>query len=79
MLIDVGFQNINIHDLTENVKPSLRRLERLLWWRAVPAKIVYKLKIISPEHYGNVEASNCQVESLKKGLWRYKVITAEKL
>ncbi len=79
LLLDAGFKNIKIHDLTENVRPSLRRLERLLWWRAIPAKIVYKLKIISPEHYGNVEASDCQVRALKRGLWRYIVITAEKI
>lgn len=78
LLLNAGFRNINIHDLTENVRPSLRRLERLLWWRAISAKFVYKLGVISPEHYGNVEASDCQVKSLKRGLWKYIVITAEK-
>ena len=78
-LLNAGFKNIKIRDLTENVRPSLRRLERLLWWRAIPAKIVYKLGLISPEHYGNVEASEYQVKSLRRGLWKYLVITAEKV
>lgn len=78
MLLEAGFTNINFSDITENVRPSMDKLEKILWWRAFPAKIVYQLKVISPDHYGNVEASDCLIKTLKMGLWGYRVVTAEK-
>lgn len=73
-----GFVNIKVHDITDNVRPSLRRLEKLSKFGLPFANLLKKLKVISALHYGNIEASVAQSKALKLGLWRYKVITAEK-
>ncbi len=78
-LDSVGFKNIKVHDLTDNVRKSLRRLERLSNFGLPFATLLSKLKIINREHFGNVEASVAQSKALKMELWRYMVITAEKL
>lgn len=79
LLDSAGFKNIKIHDLTENVRQSLRRLERLSSFGLPFANLLHKFRIISVEHYGNVEASVAQSKALKMGLWRYIVITADKV
>lgn len=73
-----GFINIKFHDLTENVRPSLRRLERLVRFGLPFAHLLMKLNILSALRYGNIEASVAQSTALKMGLWRYMVVTAEK-
>lgn len=73
-----GFKQIVVRDITKQVRPSLMRLKSLLTLRAWPAKVLWRLKVISKEHYGNVEATVCQMKALDMGLWRYKVITAVK-
>ena len=78
-LDSAGFKNIKIHDLTDNVRQSLRRLEKLSKLGLPFATLLRKLRIINREHFGNVEASVVQSKALKAGLWRYTVITAEKL
>lgn len=78
LLTDAGFKNVKIHDLTENVRPSLRRLERLSNLGLPFANVLHKLRIINVEHYGNIEASVVQSKALKMRLWKYTVITAEK-
>lgn len=79
LLTNAGLKNIKIRDLTENVQQSLRRLEKLSNFGLPFANLLYKLRIINTEHYGNFEASVAQSKALKMGLWRYIVITAEKL
>ena len=78
LLEGVGFKNVKIHDLTNNVRQSLRRLEKFSKFGLPFASLLRKLKIINQEHFGNVEASVAQSKALKMGLWRYTVITAEK-
>lgn len=79
LLESSGFKNIKTHDLTNNVKQSLRRLEKLSNFGLPFAGFLRKLKLINQEHFGNVEASVAQSKALKMGLWRYTVITAEKI
>ncbi len=79
LLTNAGFKNIKTRDITENVQQSLRRLEKLSNFGLPFANLFHKLRIISTEHYGNVEASVAQSKALKMGLWRYTVITAEKV
>lgn len=74
-----GFKNIKIYDLTNNVKQSLRRLEKLSNLGLPFASVLRKLRLINQEHFGNAEASVVQSKALKMGLWRYTVITAEKI
>lgn len=78
LLVNAGFKNIQMHDLTMNVRRSLDRLGKFSKLAFPVAKALFKLKIFSIEHYGNVEASFYQNKALKQGLWRYTVITAEK-
>lgn len=78
LLESSGFKNIKIHDLTNNVRQSLRRLEKLSNFGLPFASFLRKLRLINQEHFGNVEASVAQSKALKMGLWKYTVITAEK-
>lgn len=77
-LAHAGFQKIQVHDLTANVKPSLDRLGKFAIFGFPMAKVLRKLGILSKEHYGNVEASFYQNKAFNLGLWKYIVIIAQK-
>ena len=77
-LIDAGFDDIQIENVTSHVLPSLSRLARLLPLGVPIAQLFYKLGVFSYEHLGNVEGSLCQSEALKKGYWQYSFISARK-
>lgn len=78
LLAHAGFQKVQVHDLTANVKPSLDRLGKFAILGFPIANVLRKLGILSTEHYGNVEASFYQNKALKLGLWKYIAITAQK-
>lgn len=78
LLAKTGFKNIKTVDLTEKVRPSLRRLGTIVVWGLPLAKILRKIAAINAEHYGNVEAAYYQRMALRAGLWKYMVMTAEK-
>ena len=78
LLNGAGFKNIKMYDITENVRPSLRRLNRFLKIGLPVAKVLRKLRLFSIEHLGNVEGAAYQSKALKLGLWKYIVIVAEK-
>ncbi len=79
LLTEAGFKNIKIHNLNQNVRPSVNRLGRLSVWGLPLAKLLYNLKIINQERYNNVEASLVQSQAFKIGLWKYIAITAQKV
>jgi len=73
-----GFTSIEVHDWTEHILPSLKRLERLIRTFKPIAPIAKRFNLITAETLGNLTASQAQLLSLKLGIWRYKVIVATK-
>lgn len=78
LLAHAGFQKVQVHDLTANVKRSHDRLRKFAIFGFPIAKVLRKLGILSTEHYGNVEASFYQIKAFRLRLWKYIVITAQK-
>ncbi len=78
ILTTAGFKNIEFHDITAQVLPSLGNLKRLLFLGLPVGRILTALKIFSLEHFGNIKGSAAQIETFERGYWRYMVITAEK-
>lgn len=77
LLDSVGFKNIKTHNITQRVQKSIYRLDKLQVFVPI-AKFLTRIKLMSPEHYGNVAGGTAQSKALKMGLWQYTVIVAEK-
>lgn len=77
-LVDHGFEDVRLRDVTEHVLPSSRRLylasrlfgplERALNW------VGYR----SDAQTDNRVAARYQYETLRDGLWTYRIVTAER-
>ncbi len=78
-LAKAGFQDIQYHDITSHVKPSLRRLKIMCQLCLPGARFLEALKIFSKERVANVAGSLRQAQSLDKNLWNYSIFTAKKL
>ncbi|TSC61401.1 MAG: UbiE/COQ5 family methyltransferase [Parcubacteria group bacterium Athens0416_74] len=72
-----GFKNIQIRDATENIRPSLRRLE-ILSILNYPIALCIAPLFFRKERLENYYASWRQIHALKKGLWEYSIIVADK-
>ncbi|MHB1087016.1 MAG: hypothetical protein ACYCZ0_04700, partial [Minisyncoccota bacterium] len=72
-----GFKNIQIRDATENIRPSLRRLE-ILSILNYPIALCIAPLFFRKERLENYYASWRRIHALKKGLWEYSIIVAEK-
>lgn len=77
VLSEAGFEDIKIVDITEQVKPSLRRLE-ILSILNYPIALFIAPFFFRKERVENYWASWRQIQALKHGIWRYSVITARK-
>ncbi len=72
-----GFTDIHMRDVTENVRPSLRRLE-ILSVLNYPIALFIAPFFFRKERLENYYASWRQIKALKKGLWAYSIIVAER-
>lgn len=75
---DAGFKTITFYDWTEQAKPSFHRLDRFIKKLMPVRKILRALRIVNYGQIANLEASNAQMRSLERGLWRYKALVATK-
>jgi cyclopropane fatty-acyl-phospholipid synthase-like methyltransferase len=73
------FDNVQIQDATSNVAPSAKRLYKAYFLGKFLAWL-YELssKKITPTSKKNVETAYLQYKGLKKELWKYKIVYAEK-
>jgi len=78
LLGEAGFSDIKIHDVTLFVEPSLRRLKAITRITLPLARFFYALRMINKKRLENTHSSFIQYEALKKGLWKYVIVTAEK-
>jgi tocopherol O-methyltransferase len=74
---DVGLHDVQLVDITPNVRPSLRRLywlAVLTWPVAFP---LYALGLRSETQHGNMRGAFDQYHALRRGLWFYALLTAK--
>ena len=73
---DVGLHNVQLVDITPNVRPSLRRLYWLavLTWPA--ASTLHAVGLRSETQHGNMRGAFDQYHALRRGLWFYALLTA---
>lgn len=73
-----GFAQVDVRDITPNVRVSLRNLHEIcsnwLWW----GKLLRFFRLISAVRLGNVRASIRQYEAVQAGAWFYALVTARK-
>ena len=79
LLTNAGFTNLNIEDATNKIIPSAKRLYRA-YFPGVIGGFLYKLFNPKPTIYGkkNIDTAYLQYKSLKKNLWTYNIVLAEK-
>jgi NADPH:quinone reductase-like Zn-dependent oxidoreductase len=71
-----GFSQFQLDDVTQNTRPSLRRLYRMSNWSYPIAKLGHMLGIRSAIQHGNVFGSLRQYQALERGLWFYGILSA---
>jgi tocopherol O-methyltransferase len=73
------FKNINMTDITEAIMPSAKKLYRSYFIGALAAKF-YRLFNPNATTLGrnNVRNARLQYKTLRKGLWSYQIVKAEK-
>jgi cyclopropane fatty-acyl-phospholipid synthase-like methyltransferase len=71
-----GFSQFQLDDVTQNTRPSLRRLYRMSNWSYPIAKLGHVLGIRSAIQHGNVFGSLRQYQALERGLWFYGILSA---
>ncbi|WP_121353139.1 SAM-dependent methyltransferase [Flavisolibacter nicotianae] len=74
-----GFCRIVSEDISQAILPSAKRLYKA-YWLGKPAAILYRLFRGKPTSLAanNVESALLQYTTLKKGWWKYRVISAVK-
>ena len=78
-LKDAGFAETNVEDATTKIIPSAKRLYRA-YFPGVIGGFLYKLFNPRPTVYGkkNIDTAYLQYKALKKNLWTYRIVLAEK-
>ncbi len=73
-----GFAGISATDITDNVLPSLERLGRITNALLPFAPALRSCRVITRGQLENARASAAQLNALRLGLWRYKLLVAER-
>jgi tocopherol O-methyltransferase len=76
--VSAGFDGVAVRDVTAAVEPSLRRLYRIVRVLSPGAGVLYRLRIRSRVQQGNVEGSAAMWHALRRDLWAYVILTAQK-
>lgn len=75
-LEQAGFENIRVLDITEHVRPSLRRLQRMAWFWGFGEWLLRLMRLRTAAQHANIRGSRRQGAALTAGSWRYQLITA---
>jgi cyclopropane fatty-acyl-phospholipid synthase-like methyltransferase len=73
---ELGFHNVQLMDITPNVRPSLRRLYRLVILTWPVAFTLHAFGLRSEIQHGNMRGAFDQYRALRQGLWFYGLLTA---
>lgn len=77
LLESAGFSHIEFHDVTRFVEPSSRRLKNITRITLPLARLFHALRILGKERLENTRAAYLQYDLLKRGSWRYVIVTAQ--
>jgi len=77
-LQEEGFVLIEFQDVTQHVMPSSRRLYWLSWPAIPLSKLGELVGWRKPAQTANLYGARCQYQTLKKELWHYGILYAEK-
>lgn len=72
----VGFHDVQLLNITPNVRPSLRRLYRLAILTWPVAAILHAVRLRSEAQHANMRGAFEQYHALQRGLWFYALLTA---
>ena len=78
VLQEVGFESPTVKDCTVEITPSARRMYRSYWVGALPSmtyNLLFGARRFARHHY---RSGKYQYLALRRGLWHYPVITAQK-
>jgi tocopherol O-methyltransferase len=78
MLVASGFTDIVLRDITDAIRPSLRRLYRIAVGLYPVALALRAVNLRNHVQHSNVVAARNQWRALRRGLWRVSLITARK-
>lgn len=73
---DVGLHDVQLVDITPDVRPSLRRLYWLVVLLRPVAFPLFALGLLSETQHGNMRGAFGQYHALQRGLWFYALMTA---
>jgi tocopherol O-methyltransferase len=78
LLSEAGFQGVEMKDCTENIERSARRLYYAFFPGWIISKIYNLFHNTTDFSKRNVYTAYYQYKTLKKGLWKYQMVYAEK-
>ena len=76
--LDSGLYNIELQDITVNMRRSLRRLYILSLVGVPTSRLLHKLRLRSAVSNGNVLGSLYQYRALQRACWAYVILIAKK-
>lgn len=74
--MEAGFTEIEVRDVTSNMRPSLRRLYALSLPGVPAGRVLRRLGLRDDVMHGNVVGSRRQYQALGRGCWFYGMISA---
>jgi tocopherol O-methyltransferase len=78
MLVASGFTDVVVCDITDAMRPSLRRLYRITVSLYPVALALRAVLLRNDVQHGNVIGARNQWRALQRGLWRYGLVTARR-
>jgi tocopherol O-methyltransferase len=78
MLVASGFTDVVVQDITDAMRPSLRRLHHITMGVYPIALALRTANLRNDVQHGNVIAARDQWRAMQRGLWRFGLITARK-
>ena len=76
--LDAGFSDVEVRDITLNMRRSLRRLYVLSLAGVTTSRVLHSLRLRSAVSHGNVLGSLHQYRALRRASWAYGILCANK-
>ena len=76
--LDAGFSDVEVRDVTLNMRRSLRRLYVLSLAGVTTSRVLHRLRLRSAVSHGNVLGSLHQYRALRRASWAYGILCANK-
>lgn len=76
--LDAGFSDVEVRDITLNMRRSLRRLCVLALAGVTTSRVLHRLRLRSAVSHGNVLGSLHQYRALRRASWAYGILFASK-